>query len=153
MFKWLKNVDKRLLLFIGVFIGVVLTAGSSAALHATDTDEFCSSCHVMSTAYNTFKDSTHAHLECNDCHAPSDSLTRKIIFKARAGFHDIYMNTFNADEIPEVFHVTEASRQVINENCISCHQSTITNVAHDAKEDCSDCHRYVPHGKGNTNFE
>lgn len=144
----LKNHNLLLLLSVGVLAGIILTVGTSTALNFTDTPEFCSTCHVMNIANESFSESTHAHLDCNDCHAPHDSFAKKIIFKTEAGFHDIYMNTFQSDKIPDVFHANEKTKDVVQQNCISCHQSTMRDVSHDAKESCTDCHRYVPHGKG-----
>lgn len=148
MKKFLKTVNKKLLifLFLGVFIGIVAAVASAETMHYTDTAEFCSTCHPMETAYQSFSDSTHANLSCNKCHAPTDNLFKKVVFKAKAGSHDIYMNTFNADEIPDVIHANQASKDVIQENCKSCHESSIQNVTHDVKDYCIDCHRQVPHG-------
>jgi len=147
-----KRLDKRALLFVltGVFIGIALLAGSSGAMKATDSAEFCSTCHIMDEAYQSYTESSHAKLACNDCHAPKDSLTSKIIFKAKAGSHDIYMNTIGSKNVPDVIHATEASKEVIEANCISCHQVSMENVEyHDIKEGgCVDCHRQVPHGNG-----
>lgn len=150
MFKRCKRVDNKLLLLlsIGVLAGILLTVGTNAAIHATDTPEFCSTCHVMNIAAESFSESSHAHLECNDCHTPHDSFAKKIIFKTEAGFHDIYVNTFKSEEIPTVFHANEKTKVVVQQNCISCHQSTLQNVSPTAKDSCIDCHRYVPHGKG-----
>ncbi|WP_280772249.1 cytochrome c3 family protein [Salipaludibacillus daqingensis] len=150
MAKLREKLDKRALLFVltGVFIGIALLAGSSGAMKATDSAEFCSTCHIMDDVYQSYTESSHATLACNDCHAPQDSLTSKIIFKAKAGSHDIYMNTLGSKNVPDVIHATEASQEVIEANCISCHETSMTNVDyHDIKDGgCIDCHRQVPHG-------
>jgi len=150
MIKWFKESNNKLILFIllGAFIGIVLYAGTVTAIKATDTGEFCSSCHVMDTVYEAFTQSPHARLDCNDCHAPTDNIANKLMFKARAGLGHIYMNTLGASSIPDVLHATESSVEVVNKNCISCHQHTIDNVAHDSKGTCIGCHRHVPHGLG-----
>lgn len=147
----LKMLDKRLLLFslIGVFVGIVLFAGTAGTMKATDTGEFCSSCHIMGTAYETFANSNHAALTCNDCHAPRDSQAAKVMFKAKAGLGHMYMNSLGANKIPDVIHATADSYEVINQNCISCHEPSLQNVAHDySYESCIDCHRQVPHQNG-----
>lgn len=145
-------INKRALLFIliGVFVGITLFAGTAGTMQATDSPEFCSSCHIMDEAYQSFTESNHASLSCNDCHAPSDSLTSKLAFKAKAGASHIYMNTLGSDQIPDVIHAKEESREVIEANCISCHEAGLENVEyHDVKEGgCIDCHRQVPHGNG-----
>lgn len=150
MMKWFKESNNKLLLFIllGVFIGIVVYAGTVTAIKATDTGEFCSSCHVMDTVYEAFTRSPHGKLDCNDCHAPTDNVVNKMAFKARAGLGHIYMNTLGASRIPDVLHATEASVDVVNKNCISCHEYTLDNVAHDSKGTCIGCHRQVPHGLG-----
>jgi len=98
MIKWFKESNNKLILFIllGAFIGIVLYAGTVTAIKATDTGEFCSSCHVMDTVYEAFTQSPHARLDCNDCHAPTDNIANKLMFKARAGLGHIYMNTLGA---------------------------------------------------------
>ncbi|OIJ12034.1 nitrate reductase [Anaerobacillus arseniciselenatis] len=147
----LKLLDKKLLLFtlIGVFLGIALFAGTSGTMKATDSGEFCSSCHIMGTAFETFADSNHASLSCNDCHAPRDSVVSKMAFKAKAGASHMYMNTLGASKIPDVLHANAKSQQVINDNCISCHEPGLQNVDHSGAHDsCIDCHRQVPHNKG-----
>ena len=149
MLEKIKAIDKKLWVFIGLFIGIVFAAASAQALHYSDSADFCATCHPMETAYSSFNDSVHADLTCNQCHAPTDSIVSKYMFKAKAGAHDFYMNTFNVDEIPDVIHAKQDTTDVVQENCISCHENTIKTVKHDAKENCIDCHRQVPHGKKN----
>jgi cytochrome c nitrite reductase small subunit len=145
-----KEMNNKLLLFVllGALLGIIVYASTVTAIKATDTGEFCSSCHVMGTVYEAFTNSPHARLDCNDCHAPTDNVVNKMMFKARAGIGHIYMNTIGASQIPDVLHATDDSVDVINQNCISCHQYTLENVAHDSKGTCNDCHRQVPHGLG-----
>ncbi|MDX8364128.1 cytochrome c3 family protein [Cytobacillus sp. IB215665] len=149
MVKKLKALDKKVIILIGLFLGVVVAVASAETMNYTDSAEFCSTCHPMDSAYSSFADSTHANIACNKCHAPTDSLGKKILFKAKAGTHDIYMNTFGADKIPDVIHAKTATIDVIQENCKSCHEGTLNNLSHDAKENCTDCHRQIPHGNGN----
>ncbi|MFS1513700.1 cytochrome c3 family protein [Chengkuizengella sp. SCS-71B] len=147
MFKKIKALDKRLILFIGILLGLIFTVASAETLHYTDSAEFCSTCHPMDTAYSSFSDSIHANLDCNTCHAPTDNFVEKILFKSKAGLHDIYMNTLNVDEIPDVIHAKAATVEVVQENCVSCHENSINNVSHNVKSTCVECHRQVPHGK------
>ncbi|MBB5174795.1 cytochrome c3 family protein [Texcoconibacillus texcoconensis] len=150
MKNWIKSLDRRLLLvgLIGVFIGISGFAATSQTLKATDSPEFCSSCHVMDTAYETFMDSSHATLSCNDCHAPNDNVVSKLTFKAKAGLSHMYMNTIGSDDIPDVIQANEASQEVIESNCIRCHEPSLENVVyHDVKEGgCISCHGDIPHG-------
>ncbi|UCZ52504.1 NapC/NirT family cytochrome c [Bacillus shivajii] len=151
--KRLANVlKKKSLLFIlgGIFLGIVFSVGTAETMKATDSAEFCSTCHLMDTAYESFMESNHATLSCNDCHAPRDNIVSKMTFKAQAGFSHMYMNTIGANDVPDVIHAKAKSQEVINENCIDCHEAGLTNVEfHDVKNgNCIDCHRQVPHGGG-----
>lgn len=151
----LKKLDKKLLLFtiIGAFIGIALFAGTAETLKATDTAEFCASCHVYESTVTHFQESNHANLKCNDCHTPNDSKLAKYTYKAKSALGHGYMYTVNSDEIPDVIHASDSSKEVVQKNCISCHEASLENVVHDAKGSCIECHRQVPHGKGSFKSE
>lgn len=148
MLKKLLAIDKRLLLLLGLFVGIIISVVTAKGLAYTDSAEFCKSCHIMNNVYDSFVDSTHAELACADCHLPHDSLVSKYTFKAKSGIGHVYYNTLGVEEIPGVLHPTDGSKEAINSNCMSCHKSTLDNVSHDAKETCTECHQTVPHGKG-----
>jgi cytochrome c nitrite reductase small subunit len=150
MREWLRSMQGRYAMFAvgGAAAGVLIGGISMTVIESTDTPEFCSGCHIMDSAFGSFTESNHAHFDCNDCHAPADSFLTKMTFKARTGMGHIYMNTIGRGEIPDVLHATSDSVDVVNENCIKCHQPRLAMVDHDAKERCADCHRSVPHGRG-----
>ena len=131
-------------LLAGAFIGgVLLAVGIMATAKATDTPEFCVSCHAMNEATWTHKNSTHAKIACNECHAPH-SLLRKMSFKARMAFKDVTSTV--TGNIPHNIEVSKEMQDVIKENCRRCHYATTMNVgAMSAKEYCTDCHRTIPH--------
>ncbi|WP_077211328.1 cytochrome c3 family protein [Bacillus dakarensis] len=137
---------KKLWLFIGVFAGIILSVVTIKTFAYTDSAEFCSSCHIMTNVHDSFSESTHANLACSDCHLPHDTMANKLYNKAKAGLGHVYFNTLGEDKIPDVLHATDNSEEIINDNCIGCHESTLDNVSHDAKESCSSCHEAVPHG-------
>lgn len=126
----------------GVVIGVLLVAGSALGMRITDSRPFCATCHLMQTAAVTHKNSTHAGLACNECHAPA-GLIAKLPFKAKEGLRDFAANLQGASvAIP----VSLETKHVVNENCKLCHFATNTNVASmEAKPYCVDCHRSVAH--------
>ncbi|NMD72163.1 nitrate reductase [Bacillus sp. DNRA2] len=148
MLKKLLAIDKRLLLVIGLFVGIIASVVTVKTLAYTDSPDFCQSCHIMNNVHDSFVDSTHAELACGDCHLPHDSLVSKYTFKAKSGLGHVYFNSLGEKDIPEVLHPTKSSQEAINHNCVSCHSSTLDNVSHDAKESCTKCHQSVPHGKG-----
>lgn len=139
-----------LLVFIGIFAGIVIFAGTSKGLEATDSAAFCSSCHIMDDAHDSFMESNHATLSCNDCHVPHDNIVSKLMYKGKAGLSHVYYNTLGVEKIPDILHATESTQEVANENCVRCHAPTLENVDHHDVQDgsCISCHRQVPHGKG-----
>lgn len=146
----LKKINNKLLLFtlIGVFVGIVLLAGTEGAIKATDTPEFCASCHVYEHVITNFESSNHASLKCNDCHAPTDSKIAKYMFKSVNAVTHGYKTTIGASNIPTIIEASEKSKEIIEKNCISCHEPGLENISHGAKDTCIGCHRQVPHQKG-----
>jgi cytochrome c nitrite reductase small subunit len=111
-------------------------------MKATDQAAFCSTCHVMNQATRTYMASVHADLSCNDCHAPEQPFAR-VAFKTQAGVS--HLSGFITGNIDDVIKATADTREVVNQNCLSCHRVTNINVEMDAKKYCTDCHRHVPH--------
>ncbi|WP_070120485.1 NapC/NirT family cytochrome c [Bacillus marinisedimentorum] len=146
MLKKLLGIDKKILLLVGVFTGIVLSVLTVKTFAYTDSPEFCQSCHIMTSVHESFEASTHATLACNDCHLPHENVAKKLTYKAKAGLGHMYFNTLGTEKIPDVLHATAGSSEVINENCLDCHEATLDNVSHDAKDNCVDCHQAVPHG-------
>ena len=138
----LKNNGKWFFVSLILILFGFLYAGSSIAMKATDQAAFCSSCHVMNQATRTYMESVHADLSCNDCHAPEQPLA-KVAFKTKAGLN--HVSKYITGNIDDIIHAAPNSREVINQNCMSCHRMTNINVAMDAKKYCTDCHRQVPH--------
>jgi len=125
-----------------LLVVLVLGVGGAYTMQTTDQAAFCSSCHSMDTSFWTFKNSGHAKLACNDCHAPYN-LAAKIPFKAAAGSSDVWSTV--TKNIPDVIHANKLHKDVIQANCVRCHTATIEKVAMDSKPYCGDCHRSVPH--------
>src|SRR3990167_4340012 len=78
------------LLTVGFFSGVFFWGGFNTAMEATNTMEFCISCHEMrDNVYQEYKktihysNSTSVRAMCSDCHVPKD-WTHKIIRKIQA---------------------------------------------------------------------
>lgn len=148
MFKKLLKINKKWLILSALLFGVILSFSTVKGMAYLDSPGFCVSCHTMESPYKSFMDSTHAELQCNDCHLPHKSEVGKLFFKGRAGMGHMYYNTLGTDKIPDVISATERTQAIMDDNCISCHKSTLTNISHDAKEKCISCHKTVPHGKG-----
>lgn len=135
---WLK------VLLAGMVGGVLVVAAGAAAMRYTDARPFCSSCHVMQEAAITHKQSPHANLACNACHAPTNLLA-KLPFKAKEGFRDFVANV-QGQEAPLLAGLE--TRDVVNANCRACHITTNKDIDSMAvKPYCVDCHRGVAHQK------
>ena len=102
----------------------------------------------MNAPVETMLNSSHAQLSCNDCHLPHENIVSKLVTKARVGLGHIYYNSFASSKVPDVLQATDWTIEVVDENCKTCHENTVSMVEHgDAKELCTDCHRSTPHGK------
>ena len=138
-----RNGPKLKLVLGGAAIGVVALATMSFGMRVSDSRPFCASCHIMQEAALTHKQSAHANIACNDCHAPHN-LAAKLPFKAMAGTKDVYMNTLGTPG--DLIHVGLDTKEVVNANCKACHTMTNIGVASmESKKYCTDCHRNVQH--------
>jgi cytochrome c nitrite reductase small subunit len=141
----------KLQLAIG-FIALAVVAGtlmvvSDFTVYLGDNPATCNNCHVMDAAYEGWFHGQHKlWAKCNDCHTPHDFIP-KYITKGINGFN--HVSAFTLGEIPNAIRAKEASRDIIQENCIRCHTETVANVADgqmDAERYCFECHRSVAHG-------
>ena len=130
------------LLLAGTVLGVALVSVAAWGMRYSDSRPFCSTCHVMREAALTHRQSPHAALACNECHAPHN-LLQKIPFKAREGLRDFAANV-QGKEAPLLAGLE--TRNVVNANCRSCHRVTNENIMM-AKPYCVDCHRGMAHQK------
>jgi cytochrome c nitrite reductase small subunit len=125
----------------------------------SDDPETCVNCHVMAPQYATWNHSAHReNASCVDCHVPHDSKIRKYFFKAKDGLRHSAMFTMRAE--PQVIQIKEEGIHVVQENCIRCHGTLLTDAKvlplnqtfHHDRQDrlCWDCHRETPHGRVNS---
>jgi len=148
----------RVLVTLGVLAGLVLVILhiANATSYLSDNPKACMNCHVMSPQYASWQRGSHARVAtCNDCHVPHDNVIRKYFFKASDGLRHSTMFTFKLE--PEVIHIKSAGINVVEENCIRCHQSFLHQSSlSDLRGDdgiekkeklCWDCHRETPHGR------
>lgn len=151
----------RVIITLGILTGFVLAILhiANATSYLSDNPNACMNCHVMSPQYASWQRSSHARVAtCNDCHVPQDNFLRKYFFKASDGLRHSTMFTFRLE--PEVIHIKPAGINVVQENCIRCHQSYLHQSSlSDLKGDegiagneklCWGCHRETPHGRVNS---
>src|SRR5512139_3440313 len=120
----------KLPLIIGI-ISLLVVAG--VGLYVTDFTAYlgnnpttCNNCHVMDAVYEGWYHGGHQDwANCNDCHTPH-AIIPKYLVKAQSGYH--HVTAFVFGDIPDAIRAKPASREVVQENCIRCHQDTIDNI-------------------------
>lgn len=130
-----KTLKKRLISFFGIFgLGILFTAVFNVALEATNTTEFCTSCHTMQTNLNELKETTHwssasgVHAGCSDCHVPKEFFPKMYakIYAAKDVWHEI-IGTIDTPEKYEAHRWKMATRvwdklkATDSRECRNCH--------------------------------
>jgi cytochrome c nitrite reductase small subunit len=131
----------------GIMIGIVVSAIAVFAYHQSGNDRFCGSCHSMKLVHDRWQVSKHQQFTCTECHLPDKNIFSKVAYKTKAGLHDLVHET--ARDYPAGIGLSAKGRQIINQNCLRCHASTIAATPMAANgADCLMCHRYLVHGRG-----
>ncbi|KON80807.1 NapC/NirT family cytochrome c [Azoarcus sp. PA01] len=162
------------LLAVGFVIGVFFWGGFNTAMEATNTEQFCISCHEMNdNVYQEYKQTIHytnrtgVRAVCADCHVPRD-WTHKMIRKVQAS-RELWgklTGTIDTREKFEAKRLELARREwarmksVDSRECRNCHSLDSMNTEsqkqrarkqHEmAREDnmtCIDCHKGIAHHK------
>ncbi|MHA7131490.1 cytochrome c nitrite reductase small subunit [Algoriphagus namhaensis] len=151
---WRKVATFLVAMIIG--LGFFLIKVSNAPSYLSDDPQACVNCHIMTPQYVTWGHSSHREVaHCNDCHVPHSSTLNKYYFKAKDGLYHAAVFTARAE--PEVIVARAPSVEVIQDNCIRCHQDQVTDAkleafvadhtANRTDRTCWECHREVPHGR------
>ena len=162
------------LLSVGFVTGILFWGGFNTAMEATNTLEFCISCHEMEdNVYQEYTQTIHysnrtgVRAVCSDCHVPKD-WTHKMIRKIQAS-KEVWGKITGVIDTKEKF---EANRLRLARNewarmkaadsreCRNCHSFEGMNPEAQAKrarkshgyavEDnmtCIDCHKGIAHHK------
>lgn len=152
--KWRPAATVMVAVFFG--LGLYLLRLSNAASYLSDDPQACVNCHIMTPQYITWNHSSHREVaHCNDCHVPHNNVFNKYFFKAKDGLY--HASIFTARAEPEVIKALGPSIEVIQNNCIRCHESQVTDARmlgftadhfeHRTDRTCWECHREVPHGR------
>lgn len=151
----MKTTAFKLPLLVGL-VSLVIVFGVAA--WATDFTVYlgndptaCNNCHVMDAVYEGWYHASHQQwTTCNDCHTPHD-LIPKYFVKAKSGMNHVTM--FTLGHVPEPLRAKPETSDMIQENCVRCHETTVSEIAdgqmaagHEEGRYCFDCHRDVAHG-------
>jgi len=156
-----QNWQRPVILLLGILVGlgVYIMHISKAPSYLSNRPETCINCHVMNPQYATWNHSSHRETAtCVDCHVPHDNFFNTYYFKAKDGLRHATVFTMRAE--PQVIFIREDGKQVVQQNCVRCHEKLISdNVAaapfeafrHFRNErPCIECHRETPHGRVNS---
>ncbi|WP_274903369.1 pentaheme c-type cytochrome TorC [Psychrobacter sp. DAB_AL62B] len=185
LFNWLRRllfkpsakIGLGILIIIGFAGGVWFWAGFNAGMQATNTEEFCTSCHTMGdnmlpelkkTVH--FKNRTGVRAECSDCHVPHD-FTAKVARKMQAS-REVLSQLMGDIGTREKFldhRVVLAQREWgrfkanDSKECRTCHDydsmdfdkmrvtsQMIMRSAAERDASCLDCHKGIAHELPNT---
>ena len=144
---------------VGTFGGAIgYTAEyAQATSYLSDSPSACINCHIMNDQFNSWSSSPHhAYATCNDCHVPHDSLIHKYFVKAEHGYR--HSKGFTFQDFHEPIQITPASRDVVIDNCVRCHDAMTHEIRFATRDhtgnttgssggvDCIRCHASVAHG-------
>ncbi len=158
----------------GFIAGIVFWGGLHTGLEATNTLEFCISCHEMrDNVYQEYKKTIHfqnpvgVRAVCSDCHVPHE-WGPKMLRKMKASF-EVWGHLTGYVDTPEKFeshrlelatHEWERMKAADSRECRNCHalgsmdlaaQKPSARSSHEgAKTDgqtCIDCHKGIAHKK------
>jgi cytochrome c-type protein NapC len=162
------------LLATGFVVGVFFWGGFNTAMEATNTEQFCISCHEMNdNVYQEYKETIHysnrtgVRAVCSDCHVPKD-WTHKMIRKVQAS-RELYGKLTGTIDTREKFEAKRLElarrewarmKKADSRECRNCHslesmdsemQAQRARRQHErAREDdstCIDCHKGIAHHK------
>ena len=155
-----------------MLMGVIFWGGFNTAMEATNTMEFCISCHEMEdNVYQEYKKTIHfsngsgVRASCSDCHVP-DPWVHKIVRKIKAS-NELLHKAIGSIDTPEKFdakrlklakNVWSEMKGTHSRECQNCHsfetmlpenQKPRARKQHlnamTAGNTCIDCHKGIAH--------
>ncbi len=153
-------------------IGIIFWGGFNTAMEATNTLEFCISCHEMEeNVYQEYKPTIHysnrtgVRATCSDCHVP-DPWIHKMVRKVQASM-EVYHKIMGSVDTPEKFEqkrlvlakrVWNTMKSTDSRECRNCHNLESMNPefqrprarnqhmnAFETGQTCIDCHKGIAH--------
>ncbi len=132
-------------LFVGAFVGILITLASIAGYHAAGSPVFCMACHSMQDVAATWKQSQHKQFACIECHLPDSNIAVQLAYKTKAGLNDLYHETLRT--YPAFISISSEARGIAEGNCLRCHSTTVQNTFMvEEGGDCLACHHGLVHG-------
>ena len=154
---------KRLGLIVAGLI-VLGAIGFAGTVVATESNEFCVSCHELDYAYTGWERSTHVNnpegvvANCVDCHVPPQLLD--LTFSKVDSLNELYSHWFKPSSDPfwwqqHLPHMqARAHERMKDDNCLRCHkwrfeptspEGKIAHATAPATTRCVQCHQHFVH--------
>jgi len=162
----------RAILGTGFVLGVIFWGGFNTAMEASNTEQFCITCHEMEeNVYKEYRDTIHysnrtgVRATCPDCHVPKTWI-HKMVRKIKAS-NELYHKILGTIDTPEKFeakrlqlarNVWKAMKETDSRECRNCHdynsmdymkQGRRAVAQHiegfDNGKTCIDCHAGIAH--------
>lgn len=146
----------RLPILVAIMVGVLVGLGVATFRYAEGLSYFstdpaaCTNCHIMQPQFDSWqKASHHTVATCVDCHLPHDFVDKYLAKASNGYFHS---KGFTLQDFHEPIQITEGNAQILQANCVYCHERMIDDIVHAASAtgeapDCVRCHRDTGHGE------
>jgi len=157
-----------------MLLGVIFWGGFNTAMEATNTLEFCISCHEMEeNVYQEYTKTIHftngsgVRATCSDCHVP-DPWVYKVVRKIKAS-NELLHKALGSIDTPEKFdakrlqlakNVWRSMKETDSRECRNCHDFGTMDPENQKKRSrkqhvlgiqqgntCIDCHKGIAHSK------
>jgi cytochrome c-type protein NapC/trimethylamine-N-oxide reductase (cytochrome c) cytochrome c-type subunit TorY len=152
---------------VGVLGMLVVVLASGFMIETTNTDQFCSSCHMMEPFRESWQQSAHGGMnpqgfaaQCVDCHLPHGNFVEYVTTKAQTGIHDLVQSVLIDAATHDWRGNSEARRLefTFDSSCHRCHLNLLSPtmkrggwMAHRdylngfTHKRCVECHPHVGH--------
>lgn len=160
------------LLIVGFVAGIIFWGGFHTVVEATNTEEFCISCHEMKdNVYKEYTETIHysnrtgVRAICSDCHVPR-TWVHKMARKIQAT-NELYHKVMGTIDTPEKFEqhrlamakrVWKVMKETDSRECRNCHRFDYMDLEEQDKtarkkhkrsieegKTCIDCHQGIAH--------
>ncbi|MCK5541411.1 MAG: NapC/NirT family cytochrome c [Desulfobacterales bacterium] len=161
-----KFIKPAIFIAIGVLIAFPIFSLTYYTMVRTSTPAFCTSCHEIRPAYDSWKTSTHVNnaqgftADCMDCHLPAPQDTFNFFYaKTAHGIKDVFAH-FVGGPYDREYSRNHAYETFKNAQCQKCHRNILhipdkrgAMLAHRTviypkkgyEKKCVDCHKNLVH--------
>ena len=134
---------------LGITVGVgTLTFGyGQGASYLSDNPAACANCHVMQGHYDSWQNSSHAHVAvCNECHLSYHPIGKWLVKGDNGFFHSL---AFTTGLYPDPIRIKERNKRVAQAACLHCHAEFVHGMLPERSGGdmlaCVHCHSDVGH--------